>query len=158
MPFMLGDGTEQRKKSEPLDRFKKAQESVYKQALEEIKKGCKSGHWIWFIFPQMKGLGMSYNANYYGISDLEEAKAYLMDPILGSRLVEISQTLLDLQNVTMWDVFGGVDEMKLRSSMTLFSMVSEDSVFEDVLNRYFNGEKDELTLTLVNRQEIHNSL
>lgn len=101
---------------------------------------------------------MSYNANYYGISDLEEAKAYLMDPVLGSRLVEISQALLDLQNVTMWDVFGGVDEMKLRSSMTLFSMVSEDSVFEDVLNKYFNGEKDELTLTLVNRQEVHNSL
>jgi uncharacterized protein (DUF1810 family) len=124
-----------------LDRFIAAQEQTYAQALSEIRAGRKRSHWMWFIFPQLKGLGASSNAHFYGIDDLAEATAYLQHPILGPRLIEISRALLALPGNNATAVMGGPDDMKLRSSMTLFSRVNgADAVFEEVLDKYFHGQ------------------
>lgn len=106
-----------------LHRFIEAQEGVYPQALEELQDGRKRSHWMWYIFPQLAGLGRSYNSNYYGISGLKEAKSYLEHPVLGPRLREVSETILSLPTDNAAEVFGGIDSMKLRSSMTLFDLV-----------------------------------
>jgi uncharacterized protein (DUF1810 family) len=137
-----------------LNRFLKAQEKDYQTALSEIRSGRKRSHWMWYIFPQITGLGSSPMAVKYAIRDLDEAKAYLDDPILGSRLKEISQALLDLRNTSALDIFGYPDNLKLRSCMTLFSAAdaSADSVFTSVLDKYFAGELDDHTKVALQKQ------
>ena len=138
-------------KAKSLERFVDAQAfaSIYKLALAEVKHGLKIGHWIWYIFPQMKGLGMSYNSHYYGIEGLEEARAYLQHPILGIRLREITTAFLELQGKSAEDVFGHLDAMKVRSCMTLFNEVAEDELFTQVLEKYYQNEKDKTTMRLL---------
>ncbi|MCR4714811.1 MAG: DUF1810 domain-containing protein [Treponemataceae bacterium] len=133
-----------------LDRFKKAQEEDYPYALQEIKAGRKRSHWIWYIFPQLKGLGFSSMSEYYGIDGRAEAQAYIADSVLRARLVEISQALLALENNNPTQVMGYPDDLKLKSSMTLFAEVAPDiPVFEQVLQKFFAGEKDAKTLQLL---------
>lgn len=103
-----------------LQRFKKAQERDYEIALREIKNGRKQSHWMWYVFPQLKGLGQSYNSNFYGIKDLSEASAYLADPLLGKRLVEISKALLNLYSNDALEIMGSPDHFKLKSCMSFF--------------------------------------
>ena len=136
--------------SNDLTRFVKAQQQSYSTALREVRNGRKVSHWMWYIFPQLRGLGMSSTAQYYGIRDLDEARAYLSDPFLGPNLTEISQALLNPETDDAMGIFGWPDVLKLRSSMTLFALVSEDgSVFHLVLDKYYNGEPDEKTLELL---------
>lgn len=136
------------RKAHSLERFVDAQERMYERALAEVKNGKKLTHWIWYIFPQLKGLGESYNSHYYGIDDLEEAKAYLKHPVLGKRLREITSVFLQLDKGAE-EVFGSLDAMKVCSCMTLFDEVSEDDLFEKVLENHYHGEKDETTMNLL---------
>ena len=133
-----------------LERFVEAQQAEYNIALNEIKNGKKETHWMWYIFPQVLGLGFTSVSMEYGIKDLDEAAAYLNHPVLGWRLVEISNVLLTLETNNAREIFGGSDAVKLRSSMTLFSLVpNADKVFELVLDKFFKGRKDEKTLQLL---------
>lgn len=133
-----------------LDRFLEAQERMYETALKEIKNGEKESHWMWYIFPQLRGLGKSRMAYAYGINGLEEAKAYLAHPVLSTRLIEISEALLKHKNQDIENILGDIDAMKLRSSMTLFAIISyNDSVFHQILDCFYNGEMDELTKRLI---------
>ena len=134
-----------------LDRFIKSQERDYDRALKEIKNGHKTTHWIWYIFPQIDGLGYSSTAKYYAIKDINEAKEYINNEYLRGHLIEISNALLELKSNNPLDVMGYPDNLKLKSSMTLFSEVSDDEVFNDVLLKYYNGEKDQNTLRLLNK-------
>lgn len=135
--------------SNSLNRFIKAQEYMYETALEEMKNGKKESHWIWYIFPQLRGLGYSSNAYTYGINGLEEAKAYLEHPVLSARLIEITEALLTHRGKDIEDIMGDIDALKLRSSMTLFALLSENnSVFHQVLVCFYDGKMDELTLKL----------
>lgn len=132
-----------------LERFLTAQNggySDYQRALSEIKAGRKLSHWIWYVFPQIKGLGFSYNSEYYGIGGLEEAKAYLNHPVLGTRLKEISEAFLNLDAGSAFDILGRPDDLKVRSCMTLFDMVAEHDVFDQVLTKYYDGERCPKTL------------
>jgi uncharacterized protein (DUF1810 family) len=130
-----------------LDRFVKAQESSYSDALLEISSGRKRSHWIWYIFPQLRGLGRSNRSEYYGISDKDEALCYLSHPILGSRLREISTALYELDGCTINEIMGYPDNLKLFSSMTLFDVIAPNDIFEKVLRKYFDGRKDSVTLS-----------
>ena len=134
-----------------LNRFIKAQESSYEEALSEIKSGRKRSHWMWYIFPQYKGLGFSETSKYYSIKDLDEAKRYLNHPILGQRLKLITKELLVLNENNANKVFGSPDDLKLNSSMTLFAAIetSEENIFNAVLDKFFNGQTDNKTLTLI---------
>jgi uncharacterized protein (DUF1810 family) len=133
-----------------LNKFKGAQERDYQIALTEIKNGRKQSHWMWYIFPQIKGLGLSQTSKYYAINDIEEAKNYLSHPILGSRLIEISNELLKLNTDNALSIFGSPDDLKLKSSMTLFSLVEKTNpVFQLVLDKYFKGEKDSQTMQII---------
>ncbi len=133
-----------------LERFKKAQERDYAQALAEIKNGRKESHWMWYIFPQLKGLGYSEISRFYGIEGRAEAKAYIEDELLKKRLVEISEALLALQCSDAEKVMGYPDDLKLKSCMTLFAESSpETDVFEKVLEKFFDGKKDKKTLELL---------
>lgn len=132
-----------------LKRFIEAQEGVYPVALRELREGRKRSHWMWYIFPQLKQLGHSYNAKYYGLSGVDEAAAYLAEPVLGQRLREVSTAILNLPTNDAHEVFGGIDSLKLRSSMTLFDLVSPNDVFARVLDKYFNGQRDNRTLTII---------
>lgn len=115
-----------------IERFMKAQEGTYDTALSEIRSGHKRSHWIWYIFPQLSGLGHSGLAQYYEIKDLKEAEEYMDDPVLSERLIEISEALLSLESSDPEDVMGYPDNLKLKSCMTLFSIVSDNPVFENV--------------------------
>lgn len=133
-----------------LSRFLKAQECDFKTALSEIKSGHKRSHWIWYIFPQVKGLGFSSISEYYGIDGLSEAKAYMENEVLRRRLTTISEALLSLDSSDAGDVMGYPDDLKLRSSMTLFAEAApEEKVFQQVLDKFFGGEKDQQTLKLI---------
>ena len=133
-----------------LNRFLKMQERDYAQALSEIHCGRKLSHWIWYIFPQLKGLGYSYNSQYYGLDGMGEAQAYMDNRILADHLIEISEALLSLPGNDPTAVMGYPDDLKLKSSMTLFAeAVPEFPVFQEVLDRYFQGEKDSATLKLL---------
>lgn len=134
-----------------LERFVIAQEKKYLIALEEIKSGFKRGHWMWFIFPQVEGLGRTNTSNFYGIKGLEEAKEYLNHQILGPRLKEITNELLLLNVSEAEQIFGFPDCLKLRSSMTLFNLVddTEDNLFLRVLDRFYDGQSDDKTLDLL---------
>ena len=135
-----------------LQRFLDAQTTAYPQALAEIKAGRKRSHWMWYIFPQIQGLGFSSTSRHYAIEDLAEAAAYLAHPVLGPRLREISGELLRLGNRDAGRIFGSPDDLKLRSSMTLFGAVpGADPVFRAVLDEYFAGEADEHTLRQLSR-------
>lgn len=133
-----------------LKRFTEAQERDYELALSEIKNGRKRSHWIWYIFPQIKGLGFSDLSKFYAINRIEEAEAYLHDPLLSSRLIEISEALLQLPEHNATDIFGTPDDLKLKSSMTLFASVpGAPPVFQSVLDKFFDGLKDEKTLQIL---------
>ncbi len=129
-----------------LERFIEAQEESYEIALNEIKKGRKRSHWMWYIFPQIKGLGHSSTAQYYAIQNRAEAEAYLAHPVLSRHLLEISEELLKIESNDASRVFGYPDDLKLKSSMTLFSLVSKKTVFKRVLDKFFDGEIDERTV------------
>ena len=134
-----------------LERFIKAQTNTYEVAMSEIKNGRKRTHWMWFIFPQLHGLGMSSISRYYGLESLDEAKAYLDHPVLSGRLYEACGELLKHKDKSAFDIFGDIDEMKLKSSMTLFALTNEDyTIFDEVLECFFGGEMDELTVKLIN--------
>ncbi len=140
-----------------LERFVEAQRGTYEQACAELRRGRKNGHWIWFIFPQIAGLGMSAMSQRYAVGSLEEARAYLAHPLLGPRLREICEIVLGIEGRTVEEIFGWPDDRKLRSSMTLFAaasaamgeLLNEDIVFVEVINKYFGGELDERTLELL---------
>ena len=135
-----------------IKRFVEAQNEVYNRALEEIKSGRKRTHWMWFIFPQIKGLGLSMTSIFYSIKDVEEAKEYLNHPLLGHRLREISQALLELKTDNPTEVFGSTDDIKLRSCMTLFDYVESKSIFDEVLMKFFGGRRDKKTLRILSDQ------
>jgi uncharacterized protein (DUF1810 family) len=133
-----------------LQRFLEAQNQNYLKALAEISHGKKTTHWMWYIFPQIQGLGQSETARFFGIADLDEAAAYLEHPVLGKHLVQISTELLKHRELSAAEIFGHPDNMKLRSSMTLFANVPEShKVFRQVLDTFFNGEQDEKTLQIL---------
>jgi len=135
-----------------LQRFIDAQHQHYDTALAEIINGRKQSHWMWFIFPQITGLGSSPMAQKYAIQDIDEAMEFLEHPILGRRLIEISSALLHLETNDAYQVFGSPDNMKLRSSMTLFaSAPNTNEVFEKVLQKFFQGQQDEATLTMIGK-------
>jgi uncharacterized protein (DUF1810 family) len=143
-----------------LDRFVTAQDvgGDYTRAVAELKRGRKTSHWMWYVFPQVAGLGRSAMSHRYAISSLEEARAYLSHPVLGPRLREVSEMLLDIEHPSAIRIFGSIDAQKLRSSMTLFEQVDPGgsanagaSVFRGVLDAYFGGEPDPATLALLQR-------
>lgn len=142
-----------------LNRFIQAQEHRYENALTEIKNGAKRTHWMWYIFPQLKQLGRSSTAKYYGIENMEEAKEYLSHPILGIRLKEISEALLALNKSNPFQIMGEIDGMKLYSSMTLFAEIEGyDSVFGKVLDQYYDGNKDINTIRILQKQQYINRM
>jgi uncharacterized protein (DUF1810 family) len=132
-----------------LERFVTAQDSggTYEAAVGELRSGRKRGHWMWFVFPQIAGLGFSSTAQHYAISGLDEARAYLAHPVLGPRLVEAARALLGLPGADPVAVLGSVDALKLRSSMTLFAQASDEPVFRQVLDKFYDGSEDDATLT-----------
>ena len=134
-----------------LHRFIIAQETDYQQALTEIRSGKKTGHWMWYIFPQLTGLGYSETSKFYALNNLNEAKEFLDHPILGSRLREITNVLLNLEHTDANQIFGSPDDLKLKSCMTLFSVVedTDTTIFKKVIEKYFNGRLDEKTLKLM---------
>ena len=136
-----------------LERFIKSQSARYEgyeMALDEIKHGKKQSHWIWYIFPQLKHLGRSSTAQYFGIGDIQEATAYFSHPILGTRLIEIAQTLLDLDETDPIKILGHTDAMKVKSCMTLFLQIQpENKVFRAVIDKYYGGQLDYKTLSLL---------
>ena len=133
-----------------LVRILQAQEGDYQTALSELRSGRKQSHWMWYVFPQFEGLGLSTISRRYSIKSRAEAEAYLAHPILGPRLVECAQAALDVNGRSALELFGSPDDLKLRSSATLFALVSPpDSVFQRVLDKYFQGERDARTIALV---------
>lgn len=132
-----------------IDRFVEAQDDVwagYDVALAEIEQGRKMSHWIWYIFPQLRGLGHSRRSHFYGIADRKEAENYLAHPVLGPRLREISEALLANTNKSARAIFGDIDAQKVKSCMTLFDSISPNDIFADVLNSFYNGERDKKSI------------
>lgn len=139
-----------------LDRFVNAQNSetyTYADALNEIKEGHKQGHWIWYVFPQIKGLGHSYRSEFYGIASKEEASVYLKHPVLGKRLRDITCALLDSNNPSAFNILGFPDVLKVQSCMTLFDLVSPNDIFNDVLEKYYEGKRCEKTMSRLGGRE-----
>ena len=142
--------------SHNLAHFLTAQELDYSQAAAELRRGRKQGHWIWYIFPQLKGLGASEQSSFYGIASLAEAQAYLAHPLLGPRLLECTQLTLNLPGKAVGEIFPYPDDLKFGSSMTLFAAAEEasghvDSLFTEALTRFFAGRRDPRTLALLNQ-------
>ena len=135
-----------------LERFVAAQEHSFDRALDEVRYGRKETHWMWFIFPQIVGLGISDTARYYSIESIGEAKLYLEHEVLGPRLVKITKELLSLETDDPIEIFGDIDAMKLNSCMTLFDYISDDNnVFYEVIDKFYDGVKDEKTLQLIKK-------
>ncbi len=133
-----------------LKRFLEAQETDFAIALAEIRRGRKQSHWMWYIFPQITGLGFSSTSKFYAIKDRDEAESYLAHPLLGKRLIEISNALLEVKGKTANQIFGSPDDAKLKSSMTLFgALENANPVFQLVLDKYFDGAKDRKTIKLI---------
>ena len=132
-----------------INRFKEAQKRDYEQAFRELRNGRKTSHWIWYIFPQLKGLGYSSTAQYYGLDGVEEAKEYIADKELHDNLVNISQILVNLNAPDIVRVMGHIDAMKLKSSMTLFYLISKEPIFKQVLDMYFDGQMCQWTVEKV---------
>jgi uncharacterized protein (DUF1810 family) len=138
--------------ADPFDlrRFVEAQDPVYDTAVEELRNGAKRSHWIWFVFPQLRGLGHSPTAMQYGISSLDEARAYLAHDVLGPRLRECAQLVAAIDGRSVEDIFGWPDNLKVRSSMTLFARATNDNAdFRAVLDKFYGGEEDPVTLELL---------
>lgn len=134
-----------------LERFLNVHEMDYELALREIKNGRKETHWMWYIFPQITGLGMSETAKYYEIKSLDEARSYLDNETLKSHLLEITNALLALDTNDPVEIFGNIDALKLKSSMTLFYYVSKNEIFNMVIDKYFHGVKDENTIKIIRK-------
>ncbi|MDN3588808.1 DUF1810 domain-containing protein [Pedobacter aquatilis] len=131
-------------------RFVLAQNETYTQALEELKNGKKESHWMWYVFPQLKGIGNSENAQFYGIRDIDEAETFMRHPILGKHLIEISETVLNINNRSALQIFGNPDYLKLHSCMSLFAQLNDGTkVFQAVIDKYFNGIPDEVTINIL---------
>ncbi len=136
-----------------LNRFLSAQDGIYERALAELKDGQKRTHWMWFIFPQIDGLGYSPTARRYSIKSVEEARHYLNHPVLGKRLVECTETVVALKGGSVSEIFGYPDDLKFKSSMTLFEKIAgPGSVFSLALDKYCHGERDETTIRLLEKQ------
>ncbi|MGY2131046.1 DUF1810 domain-containing protein [Hymenobacter sp. HD11105] len=137
-------------KEHHLQRFLDAQESSFSQALAELQRGNKQSHWMWYIFPQIQGLGFSATSKFYALQDIDEAKAFVQHPQLGSRLLQLCEVLLALPNRDANRIMGSPDDMKLRSSMTLFAAAEPtQTVFQQVLDKFYQGEPDPQTLRLL---------
>lgn len=141
-------------KQNSLCRFVEAQDKDYEIALAEIKAGKKQTHWIWYTFPQLVGLGRSAFADYYGIKDMQEAKKHLAHPQLGKHLRVCAEALLAVEGKSARDIFGELDAMKVRSSMTLFDLVCPNNIFIQVLEKYYDGKRCKLTIEKINRERI----
>ena len=139
-------------KQQGIERFIEAQKRDYETALEEVRDGQKRTHWIWYIFPQMFGLGHSCYANLYGIRGRKEAEEYLKDKTLGKRLREVTSALLQHEGKSAEEIFGVLDAMKVKSSMTLFDVISPDDIFAEVLVKFYNGERCGITITKINEE------
>jgi uncharacterized protein (DUF1810 family) len=138
-----------------LRRFTKAQDRIYDSVLAELKSGQKRSHWMWYIFPQINGLGHSSTSKYYAIKSMEEARQYYTHPVLGRRLLECAEAVLGIQGRSISEIFGYPDDLKLKSSITLFASVADpNSVFIRVLDRYFHGERDLITLRLLEELKL----
>jgi uncharacterized protein (DUF1810 family) len=136
-----------------LSRFVTAQNPVYERVCAELKAGDKRSHWMWFVFPQIAGLGTSFRAQHYAISGIDEARAYLAHPVLGARLRECIALVLAVEGRDIRQIFGDIDAQKFRSSMTLFAATAEDAgIFEDALAKFFGNARDELTLRILGLQ------
>jgi uncharacterized protein (DUF1810 family) len=141
------------KDNEGLQRFVDAQEAAYEIAYSEIKKGKKQSHWMWYIFPQIQGLGISSVSKHYAIKDVAEAKQYLRHQVLGPRLISLCEELLRAKESDAYSIFGSPDDLKLKSSMTLFSEADDTiPVFKMVLEKFFNGSKDIRTMELLGKE------
>ena len=133
-----------------IERFLNAQENTYFVALQEVKSGKKQSHWIWYIFPQLKGLGHSNKSQYYGIEDAKEAEEYWEHPVLRKRLLDITDALIEQKhNNTISEIFGNVDALKVKSCMTLFYLITNCVLFKDVIDIYYKGEFCNSTITLL---------
>ncbi|GLK80105.1 DUF1810 domain-containing protein [Methylopila turkensis] len=134
-----------------LSRFASAQDGVFERALVELEAGRKTGHWMWFVFPQLRGLGASPAAHFYGLSSIAEARAYLGHPVLGPRLIRCTQTVLGVEGRTLHEIFGSPDDLKFRSSMTLFELAAagEDIPFSTAIAVLCEAQRDQRTLQLV---------
>ena len=151
--MIYGDSLSNRSDPYDLNRFINAQEGVYDRALAELRSGLKRSHWMWYIFPQIDGLGHSPTTRLYSIKSLEEARQYLAHPVLGARLVECAEAVMAVQGQSASDIFGHPDDWKLQSSMTLFEFVAgPGSVFEHVLDKYYGGKRDSRTLQIVGKR------
>ena len=135
-----------------MELFIEAQERHYQLALTEVQAGKKQSHWIWYIFPQMRGLGRSYFAHMYGIRDREEAEEYLNHEVLGKRLREITAALLAHEERTAEEIFGDLDAMKVRSCMTLFDIISPEDIFSEVLRRFYSNTRCEITIAMLSKR------
>ena len=135
-----------------MERFIEAQERHYQLALTEVQAGKKQSHWIWYIFPQMRGLGRSYFAHMYGIRDREEAEEYFNHEVLGMRLREITAALLGHEERTAEEIFGDLDAMKVRSCMTLFDIISPGDMFSEVLRRFYSNTRCEITIAMLSKK------
>ncbi len=141
-------------KENNLKRFISAQEADYQTALSEVKNGRKQSHWMWYIFPQIQGLGFSETSKFYAINDINEAEEFLKHLVLGSRLINICKELLTLKSNDANKIFGSPDDVKLKSSMTLFSSLPDTNpVFQSVLEKFFNGTEDSMTLQIIGKQQ-----
>lgn len=141
-----------------LNRFLTAQESAYSNAIRELRLGRKIGHWMWYVFPQCKGLGYSATSKFYGLSSLEEALEYLRHPLLGTRLIACTEAVVGLPTSDSEEIFGSVDSMKFRSCMTLFDLVADgQNQFALALKKFFGGDSDELTLDLCDPLNVSNA-
>jgi uncharacterized protein (DUF1810 family) len=146
---------DQRSDGFDLNRFVDAQHGIYDRALEEIRSGHKRSHWMWYVFPQITGLGSSPTSQFYAITSIDEARAYLQHPVLVARLIECAEAVLAINGKSATEIFGYPDDMKLRSSMTLFAQASPpSSIYERVLGKYFAGEHDPETIRLLKSSEI----
>jgi len=136
--------------NDDLERFVSAQDPVYEQVLRELAAGCKTSHWMWFVFPQLRGLGRSATAEHYGIADAAEATAYQAHPTLGKRLRECTRLVLEVRGRDAHAIFGSPDDLKFHSSMTLFAAVAPtEPVFKEALDRYYHGARDLRTVELL---------
>lgn len=135
-----------------LDRFLKAHEENYSKAIAELRSGQKRSHWMWYVFPQLKGLGSSETADYYGIRNIDEATNFLHHPILGKNLIRICKVLEGINGKSASEIFGTPDDLKLQSNLTLFSLVKETNpIFKQLINKYFDGKPDQRTLELLGK-------
>ena len=132
-----------------LERFVTAQAQIYPRVLAELQAGQKQSHWMWFIFPQIVGLSGSYRGQLYAIQSLDEAREYLAHPLLGARLRECGQAVMDVEGKSAHDIFGSPDDIKFRSSLTLFDLVAPNDIFQSALRKFFDGVADHATLKIL---------